>query len=226
MDAAGQTKSIRVAVRVRPLLATDGSSGTSLLQLDPARPNEVLLASNHERRAARRYTFDHVFGPGVSQDELYDKVGVSELVAATVAGYHATVFAYGQTGSGKTFTMEGYRYVTHGSSSSSSSSSHSASSPGGASPPLPAAAAGSPAGRGGAVRAAAAAASSAPHADFGATPAEQLGLIPRAVRELFAAVGRNTERRFTIRCSFVQIYREQVYDLLNPASLAAAAGPQ
>ena len=28
-----------------------------------------------------------------------------------LTGFHATIFVYGQTGSGKTFTMEGYKYT-------------------------------------------------------------------------------------------------------------------
>ncbi|GLI63402.1 hypothetical protein VaNZ11_006364, partial [Volvox africanus] len=206
MDASGQTKTIRVAVRVRPLLPSDGATEHSLLQLDPGRPNEVVLASGNDRRTARHYTFDQVLSSDVTQEVLYDKVGVSDMVAAVVEGYHSTIFAYGQTGSGKTYTMEGYRYV------SPSHGSVTAGKP----------AAGSAGVRGGAARTAAATA--APQADFTATPDEQLGLVPRAVRELFAAIARDHRRRFQIRCSFVQIYREQVYDLLNPSTLSGLPG--
>ncbi|KAG2428784.1 hypothetical protein HXX76_011484 [Chlamydomonas incerta] len=202
-DQGAASRSIRVAVRVRPLLQSDGVTGTELLQLD--RNNGVVLSSGSDRRGGRRYAFDSVFGPDVPQDDLYVRAGVPEMVAAAAAGFHATVFAYGQTGSGKTYTMEGYRYV----------GAAGAGGAGGAG----SAAAGSAAGKAGAAR-------SAPHADFTSTPEAQLGVIPRAVRDLFAAVQKSCDRRYTIKCSFVQIYREQVYDLLNPASLAPAAQQQ
>jgi chromosomal replication initiation ATPase DnaA len=35
---------------------------------------------------------------------------LKRMVAASLDGYHATIFAYGQTGSGKTHTMEGFEY--------------------------------------------------------------------------------------------------------------------
>eukprot|EP00798_Chlamydomonas_sp_ICE-L_P004752 gene4752-34501_t len=50
-------------------------------------------------------------------------------------------------------------------------------------------------------------------ADFEVTPEHQLGVIPRAVNALFASIAReSTQKRFSI-------YKEQVYDLLNPLSL-------
>ena len=53
------------------------------------------------------YNFDQVFTPENSQNDVYEGLGISNLINKVVDGYHATIFAYGQTGSGKTFTMEG-----------------------------------------------------------------------------------------------------------------------
>eukprot|EP00195_Chlamydomonas_chlamydogama_P000098 CAMPEP_0202918878 /NCGR_PEP_ID=MMETSP1392-20130828/74439_1 /ASSEMBLY_ACC=CAM_ASM_000868 /TAXON_ID=225041 /ORGANISM="Chlamydomonas chlamydogama, Strain SAG 11-48b" /LENGTH=371 /DNA_ID=CAMNT_0049612047 /DNA_START=68 /DNA_END=1180 /DNA_ORIENTATION=- len=64
-----------------------------------------------------------------------------------------------------------------------------------------------------------------PAADF-STPEDRLGVIPRAVSCLFDSVGADTSRRFNIRCSFVQIYKEQAYDLLNPTSIVMAGGAE
>ncbi len=58
-------RSIRVAVRVRPQLPSDGITGTELLQLD--RSNGIVLSSGSDRRGGRRYAFDSVFGPDVTQ---------------------------------------------------------------------------------------------------------------------------------------------------------------
>lgn len=66
-----------------------------------------------------------------------------------------------------------------------------------------------------------------PVADFDGTPTERLGVVPRAVHALFDSLKSNPERRSLIKCSFVQIYKEQAYDLLNPATIAAATqGPK
>lgn len=46
------------------------------------------------------------------------------------------------------------------------------------------------------------------------------GIIPRTVHALFRkARNKSTERTFTIAVSFLQIYNEKIYDLLNPSSL-------
>lgn len=67
--------------------------------------------------------------------------------------------------------------------------------------------------------------SPAPHADFDNTPAAQLGIVPRATRALFDALAACKGRRATVRASFVQLYKEQAYDLLNPTPLALMNGP-
>jgi kinesin family protein 18/19 len=54
----------------------------------------------------RRDTVDHVFGPKVGQEEVFQTLA-KPLVDVVLGGFNATVFAYGQTGSGKTHTMLG-----------------------------------------------------------------------------------------------------------------------
>lgn len=45
------------------------------------------------------------------------------------------------------------------------------------------------------------------------------GLIPKAVASLFKKILNYPQRTFTVSVSFLQIYNEKVFDLLNPASL-------
>lgn len=45
------------------------------------------------------------------------------------------------------------------------------------------------------------------------------GLIPKATSSLFKKIHNYQQRTFTISISFLQIYNEKIYDLLNPASL-------
>lgn len=60
---------------------------------------------NHARDSAA-FSFNHIFGPDVKQEEVFDRIG-KQAVASLLEGYNATIFAYGQSGSGKTFTMTG-----------------------------------------------------------------------------------------------------------------------
>jgi kinesin family member 5 len=52
------------------------------------------------------FTFDHIFKPQTSQEEVFEFVG-KQMIEDIMCGYNGTIFAYGQTGSGKTFTMYG-----------------------------------------------------------------------------------------------------------------------
>ncbi|KRY23016.1 Kinesin heavy chain [Trichinella patagoniensis] len=52
------------------------------------------------------YSFDRVFKPNISQEEVY-LASAYPIVKDVLSGYNGTIFAYGQTSSGKTFTMEG-----------------------------------------------------------------------------------------------------------------------
>lgn len=95
--ARGDGVRVRVASRVRPLLpfeAVGARQGSNCVEV--ASPSVFIGKSC--------FTFDHVFGPEASQEEVYEEC-VSPLVEATFDGVNGTLLAYGQTGSGKTYTM-------------------------------------------------------------------------------------------------------------------------
>ena len=60
----------------------------------------------------KQYHFDKVFGPTVTQEQLFNEANIPSLLDKAIEGYNATLFAYGQTGVGKTYTMEGYNYTS------------------------------------------------------------------------------------------------------------------
>jgi len=139
------------------------------------------------------FTFDHVFPDTASQKDLYSSC-VVPLVRACLKGYNATVFAYGQTGSGKTHTIVGPSIQHEISTSSSGESSFSTS--------------------------------------------LSSGMIPRAFQDLLFNLSKkkaelcndsndnstsNTKKKtppyeYEVRIQFLEIYGEEIRDLLAPSS--------
>ncbi|KAJ2768547.1 hypothetical protein IWQ57_003490, partial [Coemansia nantahalensis] len=109
---------VKVAVRIRPLLAgsggcgpaeNNGSSADEWASPGAARHSAVGGANGSggpggAAAGPRSFHYDHVFGPEASQPAVYD-AAVAPLLARFVEGYNVTVLAYGQTSSGKTYTM-------------------------------------------------------------------------------------------------------------------------
>ena len=87
--AADAGSHVRVALRVRPLIARELADGgpTCISQPDPTQP-VVLLAHKHS------FAFDSVFAPGSAQRAVFD-TAVAPLLASFLEGFNATVFAYG-----------------------------------------------------------------------------------------------------------------------------------
>ncbi|XP_023151805.2 kinesin-like protein KIFC1 [Amphiprion ocellaris] len=101
---------IRVFCRVRPLV---GGGLSKHIQFTPSDNKTVTLAKTEESHTGKtaetqknyNFSFDRVFGPQASQQEVFEEISL--LVQSALDGYNVCCFAYGQTGSGKTYTMEG-----------------------------------------------------------------------------------------------------------------------
>eukprot|EP00887_Chlorella_sp_A99_P004346 scaffold15.g4346.t1 len=102
-DSSRSADNVRVLVRVRPLNERErreggppcvSVSGQAVIVTDAARGEPVARA------------YDHVFGPEAGQEEVHAVAGAS-AVGHCLQGFNASIFAYGQTGSGKTYTMQG-----------------------------------------------------------------------------------------------------------------------
>ncbi|XP_050420539.1 chromosome-associated kinesin KIF4 [Adelges cooleyi] len=92
--------SVRVAIRIRPLVKSELERGCSNCVLgDPI--NQQIIVNNN---ANLTFTFNYVFTPEHSQNQVY-KLAVEDLVQKLFSGYNVTILAYGQTGSGKTHSM-------------------------------------------------------------------------------------------------------------------------
>ncbi|XP_038142186.1 kinesin-like protein KIF15-B [Cyprinodon tularosa] len=166
LAASGDSDSIKVFVRVRPLTKGTGltTDGDQSLCLNVSSPNTIRLLSKPEPRT---FTYDHVADMDTSQDAVFNSVA-KNIVESCMNGYNGTIFAYGQTGSGKTFTMLGPSELDNFTD-------------------------------------------------------ELRGVIPRSFEYLFFLIGREVEKSglsksFLCKCSFIEIYNEQIYDLLDSAS--------
>src|SRR6266403_195820 len=47
---------------------------------------------------------------------------------------------------------------------------------------------------------------------------DQPGIIPRAMKDVFAFIRRTPAREYLLRCSYLEIYNETIHDLLAPSS--------
>ncbi|KAH6590390.1 hypothetical protein BASA50_009365 [Batrachochytrium salamandrivorans] len=75
---------------------------------DPATDTHTTVSiSNPEaRKPVSEFHFDKVFGPTASQSHIYERM-IRPIIDQCLAGYNGCIFVYGQTASGKTYTMQG-----------------------------------------------------------------------------------------------------------------------
>jgi len=92
--------SVKVAVRVRPLVSSERAEGCEAVLAVDTHTNQVISNNNTDRA----FAFDHAFGQNTTQDHIYNTC-VKSLEDRLFNGFNATLLAYGQTGSGKTYTM-------------------------------------------------------------------------------------------------------------------------
>lgn len=114
------TQTVKVAVRIRPLVEGPDSPSSSSYRRNesPAKKRAWTLKSKGamdtivQKGASRKvdgrtqFHFDSVFDENTPTPLIYKRIA-RPMVETVVSGKHATIFAYGQTGSGKTFTIQG-----------------------------------------------------------------------------------------------------------------------
>eukprot|EP01038_Epipyxis_sp_PR26KG_P009810 gene9810-13201_t len=94
------SSSVRVGVRVRPLLSKEQQQNTTISAFNKSDDNQ----NSSLTFKGLNYNFDHVFGSDLSQYQLYSETA-APMLKGFLEGYNVTIMAYGQTGSGKTYTM-------------------------------------------------------------------------------------------------------------------------
>ncbi|EME30595.1 Kinesin-like protein KIF15-B [Galdieria sulphuraria] len=92
-------ESVRVVVRVRPLISVEQEQSVVQVQ-----GNNVIYVQDPD--AAKKFSFDRIFDSDTKQATVFEEIA-KPIANDVMQGYNGTIFAYGQTGSGKTFTMQG-----------------------------------------------------------------------------------------------------------------------
>ncbi|KAF3444368.1 hypothetical protein FNV43_RR14060 [Rhamnella rubrinervis] len=96
---------IRVFCRIRPIITGENFGRFRLLS---ALDSSNVLLKFADNNKSKTYSFDKVFSPDSTQDEVFSEV--EPVIKSVLDGYNACIFAFGQTGTGKTFTMEGTQH--------------------------------------------------------------------------------------------------------------------
>eukprot|EP00301_Raphidiophrys_heterophryoidea_P026260 c9020_g3_i1.p1 GENE.c9020_g3_i1~~c9020_g3_i1.p1 ORF type:complete len:845 (-),score=237.37 c9020_g3_i1:233-2767(-) len=179
---------IRVACRIRPLMAHEEGNDAAVSAFDDGETVEI---SKGGKTAGTSFKLHYTAGSNTTQVDFYNTCHVVPLLEKSLDGHYVTVFAYGQTGSGKTHTIAGPESVI------------------------------------------------GLHEGVRITDPEnkvpesvkkilkavlkdqllQHGIMPRGARHLFdriVEIEKNEKNvQFDVRCSYVEIYNENLYDLLS-----------
>lgn len=113
-DAANN---VRVCLRIRPLLRHElvlGETANATALPDGQTVRVMTNQATYNRQLeAQQYRLDMCCGPEMSQRDFFHHSGVESFCDSAIEGQAATVFCFGQTGSGKTYTMSGPHMADH-----------------------------------------------------------------------------------------------------------------
>ena len=156
------SENIKVCLRIRPMSLQEKSRNDTSC-IEPVSNEQLILSHKNLRRS---YTFNIVFSPESSQEDIFFNCSIDKLIDSALDGYSVTIFAYGQTGSGKTYTIMGRDDAINEKILSNNKFS---------------------------------------------------GIMPKSIKYIWSTVG-NRQQKYYIKVSFLEIYNEQINDLLNPTN--------
>ncbi|XP_065085212.1 kinesin-like protein KIF12 [Ochlerotatus camptorhynchus] len=102
---------INVVVRVRPLNVKNVRNADDMVVQFPGNGqilcDGIPAAPGSAGQKAKLFSYNVVFEPGSTQDDVLEYSGIKRLIEMAIEGFSCTAFCYGQTGSGKTHTLTG-----------------------------------------------------------------------------------------------------------------------
>ncbi|KAL4490912.1 hypothetical protein ABPG72_008648 [Tetrahymena utriculariae] len=178
------------------------------------------------------FHYDRCFAENISNKQVYEN-SVQSILKSSLNGVNGTIFMYGQSGSGKTYTMMGYEKKQSSQQSASQNpqlsifnyqsnqtnqnqqrkrnSSQNYNQQNSCSPLTKN--------------------NSYLYSnqmqdiddiDFDKiksnTPDDNKGILMLALYDLFDTIKKDEDKTYVVRCSYVEIYNDQIYDLLNPVN--------
>ena len=161
-DNDTNSENIKVCLRIRPMSLQEKSRNDTAC-IEPVNNDQLILSHKNLRRS---YTFNLVFAPESSQEDVFFNCSIDKLIDSALDGYSVTIFAYGQTGSGKTYTIMGRDDAINEKVLSNNKYS---------------------------------------------------GIMPKSINYIWSTVSTK-QQKFYIKVSFLEIYNEQINDLLNPSN--------
>ena len=161
-DNDTNSENIKVCLRIRPMSLQEKSRNDAAC-IEPVSNDQLILSHKNLRRS---YTFNLVFAPESSQEDVFFNCSIDNLIDSALDGYSVTIFAYGQTGSGKTYTIMGRDDAINEKVLSNNKYS---------------------------------------------------GIMPKSINYIWSTVSTK-QQKFYIKVSFLEIYNEQINDLLNPSN--------
>jgi len=213
----GDDEFIKVAIRIRPFLPRDGDQ-KDVLTVDADGDTVTLdLLANHDPRdgdvVSKSFKYDYVldsrFGsepnPEYADQAMIYKTLGERVVKSALGGYNSCLFAYGQTGTGKTHTVLGQSHTgktdQRGLLPRILEAIFSVAEGNAGLPASPRMVAVSP--------------------NVGAIPRVATvggkALVPPQKDDTAEAFAEKAEtRKYTVRISYLEIYNEQIHDLLVP----------
>ena len=187
---------IKVILRIRPKSKNEQNSNCNYLKIEN---NTLIINTKNE---SRQFHFDYIANEESSQYDLF--INSAKIICDKVLeGYNGTIFVYGQTGAGKTYTLLGNKYFLKLNNQNNNNINND-------------------------------------EIDLSITHSlnsniilnnnndinifkeeEKLkGIIPQVLEYLFSQINTIKEKdinsNIKLSCSFLEIYKENISDLLNP----------
>jgi len=203
-DSVDESKNIRVSLRLRPMNKLEQSrrSRNCVEVHPPGLYGTTELTVDSPLEGEYDFNFDQVFESDASQAAVYAHAG-APFAKKLIGGFNCAIIVYGQSGSGKTYTMLGNQYSKNGSkytvdhpefSQKSISNNESNKEE-----------------------------NKRSDRDIEERTKEEIdehsGIIPRILNNIFDVMDDSPANiEFTVRVSYIEIYLEQIRDLLNPSN--------
>eukprot|EP00298_Acanthocystis_sp_HF-20_P016895 c21619_g1_i3.p1 GENE.c21619_g1_i3~~c21619_g1_i3.p1 ORF type:complete len:842 (+),score=358.77 c21619_g1_i3:89-2614(+) len=183
---------IKVVCRIRPRMSHEDAQ-IAITALDDQ--ETVMIDKGAKGRADTTFKMHRAAGPNISQLDFYNSCEVVPLLEKALNGQFVTVFAYGQTGSGKTHSIAGPEDVI---------ALHEGVRIRDPDNQVPMSV-------------------KSVLKDVLEFQLLQHGIMPRGCRHIFDRIveieHNDPNIQFDVRCSYVEIYNEQLFDLLSEAKV-------